>query len=117
MQHAYFQGEKKVLDYYVDGYAVVDGVKTVWEYNGCGWHGCACIKNPTEKQIKKQQQWMERKTKLETNGYKVIEMTCCRWRKIRKYIQRNPPKTELGRILCKDNQEILQFIHLKTMCF
>ena len=105
IQHAYHQGEKEVLGYQVDGYAVVNGVETIWEYNGCNWHGCPCIPNRTEKQLKKQQEWIERKAKLQANGYKVIEMSCCRWRKMFKYIRRNPPKTRLGRILCNDNQE------------
>ena len=114
IQHAFHQGEKEVYDCRVDGYAVVDGVETVWEYNGCKFHGCPCIKNPTDKQIQQQQKWIARKAKLEANGCKVIEMTCCRWRKMKKYIRRNPPKTELGRILCYDNQEIFTFWTILT---
>ena len=57
--------------------------------------------------MEKQHKWIQRKAKLEMNGCKVIEMTCCRWRKMLKFIRRNPPKTEIGRVLCYDNQEIL----------
>ena len=116
IQHAYHQGEKTVFGYRVDGYAVVDGVETVWEYNGCNWHGCSCIENPTEKQLKQQQKWIERKAKLQANGCKVVEMSCCRWRKMLKYIRRNPPKTELGRILCYDNQENFTNVTFVTFC-
>ena len=35
IQHAYFQGEEKIEGYLVDGYAVIRGEKTVFEYNGC----------------------------------------------------------------------------------
>ena len=105
IQHAYHQGEVEVYDCRVDGYAVIDGVETIWEYNGCIWHGCPCIKNPTEEQMDKQQKWIERKAHLEANGCHVIEMTDCRWRQKLRYIRRNPPKTEYGHILCFDNQE------------
>ena len=89
----------------VDGYAVINGVETVWEYNGCSFHGCPCVKNPVPNHQENLQKWIERKAKLEVNGCKVIEMKCCDWRKMKRYIRRNPPKTELGRILCFDNQE------------
>ena len=88
---------------------MINGVETVWEYNGCKYHGCLCIKNPTDKQLEKQQKWIERKAHLEANGCHVIEMSCCKWKKMLKYIRRNPPKTEYGRILCFDNQECFIF--------
>ena len=97
------------LGFHVDGYAVVNGVETVWEYNGCKFHGCQCIKNPTNKQLEKQRKWIERKAHLEANGCHVIEMTDCRWRQKLRYIRRNPPKTEYGHILCFDNQECFIF--------
>ena len=109
IHHSYHQGEKYVYGYLVDGYAVVDGVETVWEYNGCSYHGCPCIKHPTVKQKENQQKWIERKAKLEFNGCKVISISHCQWNRQRQYIRRNPPKTQLGRILCFDTQE--NFIH------
>ena len=112
IQHAYHQGEQFVHGYRVDGFAIVNGVKTVWEYNGCSYHGCTCIKNPTDEQLEKQQKWIERKSKLEINGCKVISISHCQWSKKLKYVRRSPPKTELGRILCKDDQEILHFCHM-----
>ena len=116
IQHAFHQGEKEVYGCRVDGYAVVDGTETVWEYNGCVWHGCPCIENRTEQQLQKQQKWIERKAKLQANGCKVIEMNCCRWTKMIKYIRRNPPKTQLGRILCYDNQVYFTFCHTLYHC-
>ena len=111
IQHAFHQGEKEVCGFNVDGFAVVDGVKTVWEYNGCTFHGCPCKPNLDDEQLEKQQKWIERKAKLEANGCKVIEMTDCEWNKLLAKLQRNPPKTELGRILCLDNQESLHLDH------
>ena len=110
IHHSYHQGEKYVYGCRVDGYAVIDGVETVWEYNGCSFHGCQCITNPTDKDFEKQQKWIERKAKLEVNGCKVISISHCEWNKKRKYIRKNPPKTELGRILCLDDQEFLHFV-------
>ena len=109
IQNAYHQGEQKIYGYLVDGYAVVDGIETVWEYNGCIYHGCDCIKNRTDEQIARQQKWIERKARLEVNGCKVIEMTCCRWRKMLRFIRRNPPQTQIGRVLCLDTQEKFTF--------
>ena len=104
----------------VDGYAVINGVETVWEYNGCSFHGCLCKKNQTDKQLEKQlqlrQEWIERKAHLKANGCNVIEMTDCSWRKKIKYIRRNPPKTEYGRILCFDNQECFTKLDSCTFC-
>ena len=92
---------------------MINGVETVWEYNGCSVHGCPCQKNQTdeklEKQLQARQKWIERKAHLEANGCNVIEMTDCRWRKLLRYVRRNPPKTEYGRILCFDNQECFIF--------
>ena len=104
------------LGFHVDGYAVINGVETVWEYNGCKFHGCQCIKNPTNKQLEKQRKWIERKAHLEANGCHVIEMTDCRWRQKLRYIRKNPPKTEYGRILCFDNQECFIFLDKMNKC-
>lgn len=116
IQNAYFQGEKMVHGYLVDGFAIINGVETVWEYNGCSFHGCPCIKNRSKDQIQKYQKWLERKAKMESNGCTVNEMWCCRWRKMRKLIKKNPPKTELGRILCSDNQEIFRNCKILYSC-
>ncbi|XP_036002595.1 uncharacterized protein LOC118565752 isoform X1 [Fundulus heteroclitus] len=40
IQHALNRGEMKLGPYYVDGYAEVRGVRTVFEFNGCFYHGC-----------------------------------------------------------------------------
>ena len=88
---------------------MINGVETVWEYNGCKYHGCECLDDHTDEHLHLQQKWIERKAKLEANGCKVIEMKCCQWRKQLRYLRRNPPKTELGRILCFDNQEYFTF--------
>ena len=38
IQHSVNGGEKKIGKYFVDGYC--DENKTIYEYNGCFWHGC-----------------------------------------------------------------------------
>ncbi|XP_077361782.1 uncharacterized protein LOC144006673 [Festucalex cinctus] len=47
--HALNKGEVKIGQYYVDGYALIDGVKYVWEYLGCFYHGCRECYDPTQK--------------------------------------------------------------------
>jgi len=45
IQHALNEGEKRVGRFVVDGFAEVEGVKTVWEFLGCFYHGCpSCYK-------------------------------------------------------------------------
>ena len=105
IQHAYHQGEKIVHGCKVDGFAIIDGIETVFEYNGCHYHGCPCIKQRTEEQIKKQQDWVDRKAKLEAHGCKVIYTSCCKWKPFLRTMK-NPPSTIMGRILLKDNQVI-----------
>ncbi|XP_045568417.1 uncharacterized protein [Salmo salar] len=44
IQHALNRGEKVL--YHVDGYTQIDGVETVFEYNGCFFHGCKSCFEP-----------------------------------------------------------------------
>ncbi|CAI5679595.1 unnamed protein product [Oreochromis niloticus] len=49
IQHALTTGgEKKIGPYYVDGYALIDGEKWVWEFLGCFYHGCPKCYRPEE---------------------------------------------------------------------
>lgn len=48
IQHALNAGEKQLGRYFVDGYAEVSGVKIVWEFHGCFYHGCPRCLNPAE---------------------------------------------------------------------
>ena len=105
IHHAYFQGEKTVYGCKVDGYAVINGKETIFEYNGCYHHGCPCIKDRTNQQIQKQIQWQQRKQKFEANGCTVISTTCCQWKPFLDALK-TPPKTEMGRILLHDNPVI-----------
>ena len=41
IQHALNGGEKQIRSYFVDGYTELqNGVRTVYEFHGCLWHGC-----------------------------------------------------------------------------
>ncbi|XP_045567381.1 uncharacterized protein [Salmo salar] len=46
IQHALNRGEKAFGPYHVDGYTQIDGVETVFEYNGCFFHGCKSCFEP-----------------------------------------------------------------------
>ena len=104
IHHAYHQGEKIIYGYKVDGYAIINGQKTVFEYNGCYFHGCPCIKNRTDEQIAKYDEWIKRKTKLEAKGCKVISTSCCQWKPFLRKLE-NPKPTLMGRVLFEDDQE------------
>ena len=104
IHHAYHQGEKIIHGYKVDGYAIINGQKTVFEYNGCYFHGCPCLKDRTDEQIAKYDEWIKRKTKLEAKGCKVISTSCCQWKPFLRRLK-NPKPTLMGRILLQDDQE------------
>ena len=73
VEHKYFRGEKRFLDWEVDGFAQVDGENFWFEYLGC-WHHVGC-KNPNCKHFSPDQtdEVFERKKKdLEQNGTLVI---------------------------------------------
>ncbi|XP_032094416.1 uncharacterized protein LOC116523417 [Thamnophis elegans] len=40
IQHALKGGEKKVGKYFLDGFAVINGTPTAFEFHGCFFHGC-----------------------------------------------------------------------------
>ena len=125
IQHAFHQGEKVIFldkQYKVDGYAKINGRKTIFEYNGCTFHGCPCISNPTEKDKQDRINWIKRKTQFQNHGYKVISIFSCEWKKDLKQMK-NPPKTKMGRILLQDDQvfytiyTFLPFTHFYTVYF
>ena len=64
---------------------VVDGLcrksKTIYEFNGCKYHGCQkCFPQYTELYNKTQ----ERKNMLENLGYNVVDMWGCDWKERKK---------------------------------
>lgn len=48
IQHALNIEEKQLGRYFVDGYAEIGGVKYVWEFHGCFFHGCPRCLSPTD---------------------------------------------------------------------
>jgi hypothetical protein len=92
IQHAFNGKEKIIGPYRVDGYA--EKTNTVYEYNGCCWHGHTCISNRKQKVPNSPQtmedvyeKWLTRKRWLLDHGYKVVEMWSCQ---MRKDLKRNP---------------------------
>lgn len=53
IQHALNGGEKQIGSYFVDGYTVLqNGVRTVYEFRGCFWHGCPkCFSKNTKNPV------------------------------------------------------------------
>lgn len=55
IQHALNKGEKLIGSFFVDGYAEIDGVKHVYEFLGCFYHGCnQCFDSTEENPLTKQ---------------------------------------------------------------
>ncbi len=76
-------GEKRIGRYRVDGYD--ESTNTVFEYNGCYYHGCQKCMSPSSKNISGTtmselfRQTEKRKTNLENMGFNYIEMWGCDW--------------------------------------
>ena len=49
IQHALRGGEFRIGRYFLDGYAVVGGQPTAFEFNGCFFHGCPTCYTPTDR--------------------------------------------------------------------
>ena len=62
----------------VDGYDKNN--KTVYQFQGCYWHGCRKC-NPEN--VVKYDKTMEQNNLLRANGYKIVEMWECEWNKIK----------------------------------
>ena len=75
IQHARNGGEATVCGLKVDGYCAA--TKTVYEFNGCYWHGCQkCFPKHTAR-FQKQQQ---KEIYLRSQGYTVVSMWECSFR-------------------------------------
>ncbi|KAJ1200726.1 hypothetical protein NDU88_004547 [Pleurodeles waltl] len=48
IQHALQGGEYRLGRFYLDGYALINGVPTAFEFNICFYHGCPCCFKPHE---------------------------------------------------------------------
>ena len=86
--HALNGKEHKVGKYRVDGYC--EATKTVYEFNGCMFHGCQKCFNPFstnafgEKYIDLFNDTNRRKAYIQSKGYKVVEMWECEWKRLRR---------------------------------
>jgi len=89
IQHSRNGGEKVIhfadRNYKVDGYAEINGVKTIYEFHGCIFHGCPrCFRNrdlkvfnETKTMEERYQNTLLRTKALEDAGYKIIELWGC----------------------------------------
>ena len=87
MIYGWNSNEVQIGNYYCDGYAVVDDVRYVFEYNGCRFHDCDLCE--TERANKTDEQW--RKGFFESlKNTKVIVMTSCQWSEKKKTLDYDP---------------------------
>ena len=94
IRHARYGGEHVILQgaktYYVDGYDA--NTHTVYEFNGCFWHGCPrCFPDRDKTRHKMHDQTMRdvyeatilKQDALFAEGYSVIVMWECEWTKLK----------------------------------
>ena len=89
----------------VDGYCLVDGQHIFFEFLGCHVHpGCEkCQTSNVKSQSQKREEVYAIKKAIILKKGRLVEKRSCEW-------SRNMPKpikTEMGRILCKDNEKSL----------
>ena len=86
IQHKYYRGETNFKGYDVDGFAIVNGICTFFEYLGCYWHpncphpeckdGNNRVNGPDER-------WEEKREFLHKHG-KLISIRGCQWKEQKK---------------------------------
>ena len=113
IHHGYHQGEVCCeclqFDYQcahrkpVDGYCLVDGQHIFFEFLGCYFHpGCEKCQSSNVNCKEREEAYAIKKAIMREKG-RLIEKRSCEW-------QRNMPapiKTEMGRVLCRDNEQTL----------
>ena len=79
----------KICGFIVDGFN--PDTNTIYEYNGCYFHGCKscyneytknCINNTFMKDLYKD--WIKKKTKLTNEGYNIVEMWSHTWNEMKR---------------------------------
>jgi hypothetical protein len=81
IQHAENEGEYSIdySFYKADGYC--EELNTIFEYNGCYWHGCAdCYPEPDEELLKRRKKTEEKRQHCIKSGFKLIEIYECKWK-------------------------------------
>ena len=108
LQFGWGSSEHKIGHYYVDGFAIVDGMQIIYEFDGCYYHECDICKQPhIAKYDPLRIRYFE---KLENS--KVIRMTGCQWSEICK--NQNLGESKISKILFKANieeSEMIEMIH------
>ena len=106
MDHGYHRGEKRFMGYLPDGHLYKDGRHYFYEFLGCYHHAGCCIPN---NQLR--EGWQERKQFTDQKlhdlaglgNLRVIRE--CQWKEMLANMEK--PDTQMGRILCRDNDSSL----------
>ena len=83
LQTGYNGPEYRVGMYLVDGYC--SDTRTIYEFDGCYYHGCLCLKKQNATAIKRRKRTQEKLSTLQNLGYNVVTMTECKWKKQQQY--------------------------------
>ena len=104
IQHDYFQGEVTIFNSKVDGYAHIDGVHVVWEFNGCYWHKCSTCYPNLELTV----QDMERKVSWDLKIQRLKDNNCIIYIMLEHDFKPDVSiKTQMPRILLADTESSL----------
>ena len=109
LEHAYHRGETTQFGekFRPDGYALIDGIHTFYEYLGCRYHpGCCIPDSEIENADQKRKQWEEKSAFFKANGVLRV-MRECTWQKFKKSQLDLPKDTPLTNVLQIDDEETL----------
>ena len=93
LHHSYFRGEKRIKDWFVDGFAEVDRRKLFYEYLGCYFHkGCKNSECQNLSPEEVDERFQRKQLELSEHG-QVVVMRGCEWKKKVKTLHKIPSPT------------------------
>lgn len=97
MTHGWHSKEMMFGNYYVDGFAIVDGRRIIYEYNGCAYHSCERCRP-----VRVNENEDARKAYFKSlPNTKIVEIASCEWYSDKCEMNLNALKSEISPLLYK----------------
>ena len=97
MTHGWHSKEMMFGNYYVDGFAIVDGRRIIYEYNGCAYHSCEKCRP-----VRVNENEDARKAYFKSlPNTKIVEIASCEWYSDKCEMNLKALKSEISPLLYK----------------
>ena len=111
IKHGWNSKEVQIGKFYVDGYAVVDGKRVIFEYDGCAYHGCARCEVVRRNESPKNED--ERKTFFKNlQNATIITISSCDWYKEKFEIDWSQYQPKISSLLFKSQASGFELVSL-----